>query len=226
MRDAAHEADVRAFLGRWGPEVAADAGDMTPLDFAAQCEAVLEVGAPIVSSILGLYPPDFVARLKDRGVSCVDGRDHGERSAGRREDAGAEDVIVAQGAEAGGHRMARSVRPSRAESALVGLFALVPAIADAVALPVVATGGIGDARGVAAALTLGASAVQINLVPAPAEASWATCRYSCWSSAQPKAALVTRRVQRPRTGRSLATPTTHAPPPPAPAACAYRAVEA
>src|SRR6202035_2317385 len=63
-RDAAHEARVREFLGQWGPAVAADAADAKPPDFAAQCEALLAVGPPIISSIMGVYPPDFVARLK------------------------------------------------------------------------------------------------------------------------------------------------------------------
>jgi nitronate monooxygenase len=68
------------------------------------------------------------------------------------------DVIVAQGMEAGGHRACFD--PDQAERQLIGLFALVPAIADKVRIPVVAAGGIADARGVAAALTLGASTVQ------------------------------------------------------------------
>jgi nitronate monooxygenase len=45
-----------------------DAGHVTPLDFAAQCEALLEAGPPIVSSIMGLFPPEFVARLKARNI--------------------------------------------------------------------------------------------------------------------------------------------------------------
>jgi nitronate monooxygenase len=75
------------------------------------------------------------------------------------QEAGA-DVIVAQGMEAGGHRGA--FRAEDAEANMVGLFSLIPAVVDAVERPVVATGGIADPRGVAAALMLGASAVQVG----------------------------------------------------------------
>ena len=67
-RDRAHEDQVRAFLERFGPAVAANAGDATPPDFAAQCEALLAARPPIVSSVMGLYPPDFVAKLKRAGI--------------------------------------------------------------------------------------------------------------------------------------------------------------
>lgn len=157
-RDAAHEAQVRAFLGDWGPEVPADAGDAPLPDFDAQCAGMLAAGPSVISSIMGLYSPDFVAAMKARGVrwfatvtSVADAR--------AAEEAGA-DAVIAQGAEAGGHR--GSFAPEDAERGMVGTFSLVPAVVDAVSVPVIATGGIGDARGVAAALILGASAVQIG----------------------------------------------------------------
>src|SRR5437660_3753811 len=153
-RAPAHEAKVREFLGRFGPPVAENAGDARPPDFAAQCEALLQAGPAVVSSIMGLYPPDFVARMQERGIvwfataSTV-------AEALAAEAAGA-DVIVAQGAEAGGHRGA--FEPAEAERRAVGLFALLPAVIDAVRVPVVAAGGIGDGRGVAACPGLGAVA--------------------------------------------------------------------
>ncbi|NJR80301.1 NAD(P)H-dependent flavin oxidoreductase [Sphingomonas corticis] len=157
-RDAGSEARVRDFLAKWGPEVPADAGDATPPDFAAQCDAIIDAAPAAISSVMGLFPDDVVRRAKDRGipwfavVSTV-------REARRAEAAGA-DVIIAQGMEAGGHRAAFD--PASAERELVGLVSLIPAVVDAVAVPVVATGGIADARGVAAALALGASAAQIG----------------------------------------------------------------
>ncbi|WP_428483540.1 NAD(P)H-dependent flavin oxidoreductase [Rhodopila sp.] len=157
-RDAAHEARLRDFLGRWGPPVPADAADLAPLDFAAQCDAILAAGPPIVSSIMGLFPPDFVVRMKVQGIAWF--ATVTTLAEARAAEAAGADVVVAQGAEAGGHR--GSFDPAEAERRQVGLFALLPAVTDAVRVPVVATGGIGDARGVAAALLLGASAAQIG----------------------------------------------------------------
>ncbi len=157
-RDPAHEARLRDFLGQWGPAVAADAADAKPPDFAAQCEALLAVGPPIISSIMGVYPPDFVARLKARGIAYF--ANVSTVAEARAAEAAGADVIVAQGMEAGGHRGCFDAR--EAERQLVGLFSLLPAVVDAVKVPVVATGGIADGRGVAAALMLGASAAQIG----------------------------------------------------------------
>jgi len=75
------------------------------------------------------------------------------------EEAGA-DAIIAQGMEAGGHRGA--FHADEAEQQMVGLMALLPQVVDAVAVPVIAAGAIAEARGIAAALILGASAVQMG----------------------------------------------------------------
>src|SRR5438270_979660 len=69
QRDPAHEAKVREFLGRFGPPVPESAGDARPPDFAAQCEALLQAGPAVISSIMGLYPPEFVARMKERDIA-------------------------------------------------------------------------------------------------------------------------------------------------------------
>jgi len=157
-RDAAAETAMRAFLGFWGPEVPPEAGEVKLPQFAAQCEAMLELGPPIISSIMGLYPTVFVARMKARGIKWF-ATATTVSEAKAAEDAGA-DAVIAQGMEAGGHRGAFD--PAKAEISMVGLFALLPAVVDAVQVPVIATGGIADARGVAAAMVLGASAVQIG----------------------------------------------------------------
>lgn len=200
-RDAEAEQAVRRFLAGWGPEVPAEAGDARPPDFDAQCAAILESGPAIVSSIMGLYPADFVARMKARGIKWFANATT-VAEARAAEDAGA-DVIVAQGMEAGGHRGAFDA--AQAEAGMVGLFSLLPAVVDAVDAPVVATGGIADARGIAAALLLGASAVQIGTgflrcPEAKLPAAWA----DAIGGAQPEETMATRAFSG-RLGRSLAT---------------------
>jgi nitronate monooxygenase len=157
-RDRMAEARVRDFLAGWGPPVAEAAADATPPDFTAQCAAILAARPRVVSSIMGLYPPDFVAALRQAGIAwfaCVT-----TVAEARAAEAAGADAVVAQGGEAGGHRGAFD--PAAADRQGAGLFALLPLVADAVAVPVIATGGIMDGRGAAAALVLGASAVQLG----------------------------------------------------------------
>jgi len=201
LRDAGHEARVRDFLGRWGPAVPPDAGDAVPPDFAAQCEALLSIAPPVVSSVMGVFPAEYVTRLKRKGIAWfANVSTVGEARAA--EDAGA-DVIVVQGMEAGGHRGCFDA--ARAEDELVGLFSLLPAAVDAVSVPVVATGGIADGRGVAAALMLGASAVQIGtgFLRTP-EAGISHAWADALARAEPEDTIVSR-VFSGRAGRSIAT---------------------
>jgi nitronate monooxygenase len=157
-RDLEHEARIRKFLARWGPAVPPEAGNATPPDFAAQCEAFLAVSPPVVSSVMGLYPSEFVAKLKKQGISWF--ATVSTLAEARAAQAAGADVIVAQGMEAGGHR--GCFEAANAERQQVGLFALLPAVVDAVSVPVVGAGGIADSRGLASAMALGASAVQIG----------------------------------------------------------------
>lgn len=217
VRDVAAENAVCTFLGQWGPEVARNTGDPNPPDFAAQCAAILDVRPTVVSSIMGVYPPGFVAEMKARGIKWF-ATATTVSEARFAEQAGA-DAIVAQGMEAGGHRGAFDAE--KAEARMVGLFSLVPAIADAVSIPVIATGGIADARGVAAALLLGASAVQIGTgflrcPEAKLPSVWADAIAGCL----PEETIVTRAFSG-RAGRTVGTKYAHAAaapdaPPPAP----------
>jgi nitronate monooxygenase len=200
IRDAAAEAKVRDFLKSWGPEVPPEAGESRPPDFAAQCEAMLDAAPSVISSIMGLYPPDFVARVKAKGIKWF--ANATTVAEARAAEAAGADAIVAQGMEAGGHRGAFDA--ARAETAMVGLFALLPAIVDAVKVPVIASGGIADARGVAAALLLGASAAQIGsgFLRSP-EAKLPQAWADALGVAAPEDTLVTRAFSG-RAGRSLA----------------------
>ena len=200
-RNPEQESEVRAFLGQWGPEVSDEAGDAGPLDFEAQCQTMLDAGPHVISSIMGVYPESFVAQMKERNIkwwATVTTVAEAKEAVA----AGA-DVVVAQGMEAGGHRGA--FEAGRAGVDLVGLFSLLPAVVDAVDVPVVATGGIGDARGAAAAFVLGASAVQIGtgLLRSP-EASLPSAWSDAIGQAEPEDTVATRAFSG-RLGRSIKT---------------------
>ena len=151
---------------------------------------------------MGLYPPEFVARLKALGISWFANTSTVAES--KAAEAAGADVVVVQGMEAGGHRGCFDA--SKAEREMVGLTSLVPAVVDAVRIPVVATGGIADGRGVAAALALGASAAQVGtgFLRAP-EAGIPAGMGGGAREVRRRKTRVVSRVFSGRAGRSLAT---------------------
>jgi nitronate monooxygenase len=126
-------------------------------DFDAQFAALVRAAPPIASFTFGVLRPKEVAALHNVGALVV-GTATTVAEAKAWAVVGA-DGICAQGAEAGGHR---GHFLADVEASLVGTLALVPTVRQAVDLPVIAAGGIMDGRGVAAALALGADAVQMG----------------------------------------------------------------
>lgn len=210
VRDAAREAAMADYLAGHGARPAIPDDPLLP-DFAAQCAAMLAVGPAVISSIMGVFPADVIAQAKARGIAWF--ATATTLAEAREAVAAGADAILAQGAEAGGHRGAFD--QAAAEGQLTGSIALIPRFADALDVPVIATGGIADARGIAAALTLGASAVQIGtgFLRCPEAAihpTWA----AAIAQAEPEGTMVTR-VFSGRLGRGIANAVVRGAPAPA-----------
>jgi nitronate monooxygenase len=126
-------------------------------DFTAQIAVVLEERVPVFSWTFGIPEPSLIEQLKAQGTVLI-ATATTVREAVAAEQGGA-DLIVAQGFEAGGHR---GTFLGAHEDALVGTFALIPQVVDAVKVPVIGAGGIMDSRGFVAAFALGAEAVQMG----------------------------------------------------------------
>jgi len=126
-------------------------------DFAAQFETLLELRPAVASFTFGLLTSDHVRRLHGAG-SLVVGTATTVAEALAWQNVGA-DAVVASGVEGGGHR---GTFLSDWEGSQISTMALVPACVDALAIPVIAAGGIMDGRGIRAALALGAQAAQMG----------------------------------------------------------------
>ena len=141
----------------------------SPKRFEDQARVLLDANVPAFSFIFGIPAREILEECHAKGIVTI-GTATTLDEAVALQDAGV-DTIVASGFEAGGHR-GSFLRP--AEDSLTGTLSLVPQVVDIVAVPVIAAGGIGDARGVIAALALGAEAVQMGTVFLSCEESGAS----------------------------------------------------
>jgi nitronate monooxygenase len=137
--------------------------------FEDQARVLLDAKVPVFSFIYGIPPQEILEECRAKHVFTIGTATTPEEGAALQE-AGV-DAVVASGFEAGGHR-GSFLRA--AEDSLTGTFSIVPQIADMVKVPVIAAGGIADARGVIAALALGAEAVQMGTVFLACEESGAS----------------------------------------------------
>ena len=151
---APYHAELGLDTDTHGPDVAIEPFDQ------ARCDLVEELRPEVVSFHFGLPEAHLVARVKATGARVLSSATTVDEA--RWLAAHGCDAVIAQGAEAGGHRGMFLAAGIADVATQMGTFALVPQIADAVDIPVIAAGGISDGRGIAAAFMLGASGVQIG----------------------------------------------------------------
>ncbi|WLI09573.1 nitronate monooxygenase [Pseudomonas sp. FP597] len=160
--DEARDRRWKALLEPYYRELGADFDAPTPVSNRAPfndaaCQVVEAFRPQVVSFHFGLPEKSLLARVKATGAKVLSSATTVEEAIWLERHGC--DAIIAMGLEAGGHR---GLFLSDDLNTQIGLFALLPQIVDAVSVPVIAAGGIGDARGIVAAFALGASAVQIG----------------------------------------------------------------
>ena len=157
-REAAWRALLAPYYRELDIDPNASAGGPSRAPFTEEAAEILaEFRPPVVSFHFGLPAPALVARVKSWGATVLSSATTVDEALWL--EANGVDAVVAQGIEAGGHR---GMFLSDDLATQVGTLALVPQIARTVKVPVIAAGGIADANGVAAAMRLGASAVQVG----------------------------------------------------------------
>jgi nitronate monooxygenase len=158
QREAAWRAALSPYYKKYGIDPNSIPTGPGRAPFTAEAADVLgEFRPAVVSFHFGLPAPDLLARVKALGAKVLSSATTVQEA--QWLEARGVDAIIAQGLEAGGHR---GIFLSDDLSTQVGTFALLPQIVSAVKVPVIAAGGIADAKGVAAALALGAAGVQIG----------------------------------------------------------------
>ena len=157
-REQAWRELLSPYFKRFGLDPKEEFAGASRTPFSAAAADVLEPFKPaVVSFHFGLPAPELVARVKSWGSKVLSSATTVEEALWL-ESRGA-DALIAQGIEAGGHR---GIFLSEDLTTQVGTFALLPQIVSAVRIPVIASGGIADAKGVAAAMSLGAAGAQLG----------------------------------------------------------------
>ncbi|MEO8449111.1 MAG: nitronate monooxygenase [Gemmatimonadota bacterium] len=157
-REAAWREALAPYYRELGLDVNAVPAAPARRPFSAEAaDLISEFRPAVVSFHFGLPSPELLARVRSWGAKVLSSATTVDEA--RWLEAHGVDIIIAQGSEAGGHR---GMFLSEDLTTQVGTFALVPQIVAAVAVPVIAAGGIADAKGVAAAIRLGAAGVQVG----------------------------------------------------------------
>lgn len=177
---AKHIKEVHDVLPSYTPYV--------PIRFEDQVRVLLEENVPAFSFICGIPPKEVLDECRQRGIAIIGTATTVDEAIALEE--ASVDIIVASGFEAGGHR-GSFLRPP--EESLTGKFSLVPQVVDTVKVPVVAAGGVADARGIVAAFALGASGVQMGTVFLTCEESGASpIHRKALVSAQARTTMLTK----------------------------------
>lgn len=157
-REAAWRARFAPYYAEFGIDASAIGSGPGRVPFSAEAADVLAEFKPaVVSFHFGLPAPELLGRVRSWGAKVISSATTVAEA--RWLEAQGVDAIIAQGMEAGGHR---GIFLTEDLTTQMGTFALVPQIVEAVRVPVIAAGGIADAKGIAAALALGAAGVQIG----------------------------------------------------------------
>jgi len=157
-REARWQAALAPYYAEFGIDASAIPAGPGRAPFSAEAAEILgEFKPAVVSFHFGLPSPELLARVRALGAKIFSSATTVDEA--RWLEAHGVDVVIAQGIEAGGHR---GIFLSDDLTTQVGTFALLPQIVESVKVPVVAAGGIADAKGVAAALELGAAGVQLG----------------------------------------------------------------